>query len=101
MGTPKKGQKGEGRPPRGEKTSLAKVVGGERGNIGQTKISSKRDKEREQLLEPKESVSALKIREGTVGIGGEKRRGESMELSWSLEEREEEGRKLGSWGGPI
>jgi hypothetical protein len=23
-----------------------------------------------------------------------------MELSWSLEEREEEGRKLGVWGGP-
>ena len=42
-------------------------MGGERGNIGQTKIiSSKREKEREQLLEPKESVSALKIREGTV-----------------------------------
>ena len=41
-------------------------MGGERGKIGQTKISSKREKEREQLLEPKESVSALKIREGTV-----------------------------------
>ena len=66
MGTPKKGQGGRADPPRGEKTSLAKEVGGERGNIGQTKISSKRDKEREQLLEPKESVSALKIREGTV-----------------------------------
>ena len=66
MGTPKKGQKGEGQTPPGANTSLAKGVGGERGNIGQTKISSKRDKEREQLLEPKESVSALKIREGTV-----------------------------------
>ena len=68
MGTPKKGQKGEDRPPRGEKTSLAKVVGGERGNIGQTKISSKGEKEREQLMEPEETVTALKIREGTVGI---------------------------------
>ena len=63
MGTPKKGQKGGGQTPPGANTSLAKGVGGERGNIGQTKISSKRDKEREQLLEPKESVSALKIRE--------------------------------------
>ena len=42
-------------------------------------------------MEPEETITALKIREGTVGIGGEKRRGESMELSWSLEEREEEG----------
>jgi len=38
-------------------------VGGERGKIGQTKISSKREKEREQLMEPEETVTALKIRE--------------------------------------
>ena len=63
MGTPKKGQGGRADPPRGEKTSLAKVVGGERGKIGQTKISSKREKEREQLMEPEETVTALKIRE--------------------------------------
>ena len=66
-------------------------MGGERGNIGQSKISSKGEEEREQLMEPEETITALKIREGTVGRGGEKRRGESMELSWRLEEREEEG----------
>ena len=38
---------------------------------------------------------------GGRGKNKEKRRGESMELSWSLEEREEEGRKLGVWGGPY
>ena len=75
-------------------------MGGERGNIGQSKIGRKGEEEREELMEPEETITALKIREGTVGIGGEKRRGESMELSWSLEEREEEGRKLGIWGGP-
>ena len=63
MGTPKKGQGGRADPPRGEKTSLAKEVGGERGNIGQAKISSKGEKEREQLMEPEETVTALKIRE--------------------------------------
>ena len=47
---------------------MAKEVGGERGNIGQTKISSKGEEEREQLMEPEETVTALKIREGTVGI---------------------------------
>jgi hypothetical protein len=41
-------------------------VGGERGKIGQTKISSKGDKEREQLPEPKVSVSALKIKRLTT-----------------------------------
>ena len=66
-------------------------MGGKRGKISQAKISSKREEEREELMEPEETITALKIREGTVGIGGEKRRGESMELSWSLEEREEEG----------
>jgi hypothetical protein len=65
---PKRAKGGRADPPRGEKTSLAKVVGGERGNIGQTKISSKGEKEREQLMEPEETVTALKIREGTVGI---------------------------------
>jgi hypothetical protein len=63
MGTPKKGQEGRADPPWGEKTSLAKKVGGERGNIGQAKIGSKREKEREQLMEPEETVTALKIRE--------------------------------------
>ena len=38
-------------------------MGGERGKIGQTKISSKGEKEREQLMEPEETVTALKIRE--------------------------------------
>ena len=69
MGTPKKGQREEGRPPPGaKKTSLAKVVGGERGNIGQLKIGRKGEEEREELMEPEETVTALKIREGTVGI---------------------------------
>ena len=35
----------------------------QRGKIGQTKISSKGEKEREQLMEPEETVTALKIRE--------------------------------------
>ena len=60
---PKRAKGGRADPPRGEKTSLAKVVGGERGKIGQTKISSKGEKEREQLMEPEETVTALKIRE--------------------------------------
>ena len=60
---PKRAKGGRADPPRGEKTSLAKVVGGERGNIGQTKINSKGEKEREQLMEPEETVTALKIRE--------------------------------------
>ena len=38
-------------------------MGGERGNIGQTKISSKGEEEREQLMEPEEAVTALKMRE--------------------------------------
>ena len=42
-------------------------MGGERGKIGQTKISSKREKEREQLMEPEETVTALKIRERVRG----------------------------------
>ena len=63
MGTPKKGQGGRADPPGGEKTSLAKKVGGERGNIGQAKISSKREKKREELMEPEETVTALKVRE--------------------------------------
>jgi hypothetical protein len=49
MGTPKKGQKGGGQTPPGVNTSLAKVVGGERGNIGQTKIGSKGEEDREVL----------------------------------------------------
>ena len=56
-------------------------MGGERGNIGQTKISSKREKEREQLMEPEETVTALKRREGTVGILYEERR--EGEKAWS------------------
>jgi len=43
-------------------------VGGKRGKISQAKISSKREEEREELMEPEETVTALKIREGTVGI---------------------------------
>ena len=62
-GNTQKGPKGGGQTPPGANTSLAKGVGGERGNIGQTKISSKREKEREQLMEPEETVTALKIRE--------------------------------------
>ena len=80
MGTPKKGQKGGGQTPPGANTSLAKGVGGERGNIGQTKISSKREKEREQLLEPKASVSALKIRER---VRSKKKGKEDRSWSWS------------------
>ena len=56
-------------------------MGGERGNIGQTKISSKGEEEREQLMEPEETVTALKIREGTVGILYEERR--EGEKAWS------------------
>jgi hypothetical protein len=52
-------------PPWGEKeTSLAKGVGGKRGKISQAKISSKGEEEREELMEPEETVTALKIREG-------------------------------------
>ena len=61
------------------------------GEGGEARERRKGEEEREELMEPEETITALKIREGTVGIGGEKRRGESMELSWSLEEREEEG----------
>ena len=43
-------------------------MGGKRGKIGQTKIGSKGEEEREELMEPEETVTALKIREGTVGI---------------------------------
>ena len=42
-------------------------MGGERGEIGQTKISSKGEKEREQLMEPEETVTARKIRERVRG----------------------------------
>jgi len=68
-GNTQKGPKGErADPPQGrKKTSLAKLVGGERGEIGQTKISSKGEKEREQLMEPEETVTALKRRERVRG----------------------------------
>ena len=72
-------------------------MGGERGKIGQTKISSKREKEREQLMEPEETVTALKIRErvrskkegeedrsgkdGRVELKGREKGGNSMEES--------------------
>jgi hypothetical protein len=49
-----------GRGARGEKTSVAKEGGGERGNIGQTKISSKGEEEREQLMGPEEAVMFLR-----------------------------------------
>ena len=94
---PKRAKGGRADPPRGEKTSLAKVVGGERGKIGQTKISSKGEKEREELMEPEETVTALKIRErvrskkegeedrsgkdGRVELKGREKGGNSMEES--------------------
>ena len=104
MGTPKKGQEGRADPPWGEKTSLAKKVGGERGNIGQAKIGSKREKEREQLMEPEETVTALKIfrrkrrkREELgvrrVGRAGRERGGE-------LKRRREGGGEV-VWGGRM
>ena len=68
---PKRAKGGEGRPPPGAKkyfTGQGSGRGKGRDRIGQTKISSKGEKEREQLMEPEETVTALKIREGTVGI---------------------------------
>ena len=42
-------------------------MGGKRGKISQAKISSKREEEREELMEPEETVAALKIRERVRG----------------------------------
>ena len=67
-GNTQKGQGGRAAPPWGEKeTSLAKGVGGKRGKISQAEISSKREEEREELMEPEETVAALKIRERVRG----------------------------------
>ena len=65
-------------------------MGGERGEIGQTKISSKGEKEREQLMEPEETVTALKIRER---VRGKKEREEDR--SWKDRRVEVEIREKG------
>ena len=64
MGTPKRA-KGGGQPPPGAKKKLhwPKEWEGKGEIYAQAKISSKREKEREELMEPEETVAALKRRE--------------------------------------
>jgi hypothetical protein len=59
-----KGPRGEGSPPLGrKKLHWPKEWEGKGKIYAQAKISSKREKEREELMEPEETVAALKRRE--------------------------------------